>query len=152
MKKQWTMRRYRALIAILAATFWIPVTLADSQPCSQEDAAAAEAVAATAKTWKMLGLYFKRYANCDDGAIAEGFSESATVLLAQHWGAVKQLIPLVARDPAFREFIVRHIDASVPVERLRKIAGNAARKCPQNMRALCHDIGVAAVRSEAAGN
>ncbi len=51
--------------------------------CDPERAREAEEVAATAQSWRQLHEMLSRFAACDDGAIAEGFSESVTVLLAE---------------------------------------------------------------------
>jgi len=89
---------------------------------------------------------FLQYAHCDDGAIAEGFSEATTLLLADHWEEIQQVSPMIASDPAFRKFIIWHIDETVPEDRLRRIARNASKQCPRNLKSLCQDIEAAATK------
>ena len=127
----------------IVAMCWTPNALADSQICSSEDAQVAESVAATARSWGQLHQQFELYAHCDDGAIAEGFSESVSILLARHWKDIRQLKVMVRSDPAFRIFVIRHIDETVPVERLKMIAKNADRRCPRSLNTLCRDIKMA---------
>ena len=136
-----------SVIVVSLAVMWLSSTAsADTQICTKEEAQAAEAVAATARSWGRLHQQFRRYAHCDDGAIAEGFSESVTILLADDWGTIRQLGAVVTSDPAFRKFVIRHIDETVPVERLKQIAKNASKRCPPNLKHLCNDIQAAATQ------
>ena len=144
MMKRWCEISLSVMWVWIVAIIWLPVALADTQVCTKEEAQSAEAIAALVKSWGELHQYFKRYAHCDDGAIAEGFSESITLLLAEHWGTLRQLKPMVTSDVAFRKFIIWHIDETVPAERLKQIAKNAGNRCPRNLKDLCHDIQVAA--------
>jgi hypothetical protein len=115
--------------------------------CTWEDAKSAEAIAATAKTWKQLHQQFERYGHCDDGAIGEGFSEAVTRLLAEQWGSLRSLEAIGASNPAFRKFVMRHIDTTVPTERLSRIAKNAVTRCPSRLKVLCNDIEAEASRA-----
>ena len=122
---------------------WTPNVLAASQICSSEDAEVAESVAAMARSWGQLHQQFERYAHCDDGAIAEGFSESVSILLARQWKDIRQLNVIVRSDPAFRTFVIRHINETVPAERLKTIAKNADKRCHRSLNTLCRDIKMA---------
>jgi molybdopterin-guanine dinucleotide biosynthesis protein len=114
--------------------------------CSAEQAQQAEAVAATPSSWSHLHELFARFSACDDGAIAEGFTESVTVLLAEKWDRVQDLVSIAKGDSAFEDFAVRHIDESAPEERLARIAALATKQCPANAGALCSRIRAAVVR------
>ena len=120
---------------------WTTASVADTRICTEAEAA--ETIAATAGSWRQLHQQFGRYAHCDDGAIAEGFSESVTVLLAKHWDDLQELGMVVTSDNAFRKFVIRHIDETVPEERLKKIAESADNQCPRGLKKLCLDIRVA---------
>ncbi|WP_175820985.1 hypothetical protein [Burkholderia sp. BCC0419] len=135
-------RRYFALW--LVAIFYSSTALAGPNVCTSDQARRAEAVSDAATSWKQLHRQFRKFAICDDGAVAEGFSESNTLLLADHWGTIQQLEPMIASDPAFRTFIVRHVDATVPAERLRRIARNADKQCPGTLKDFCQEIQAAA--------
>jgi hypothetical protein len=52
---------------------------------------------------------------CDDGSIAEGFSESVTRLLADDWEALPALQSLTTMDASFQTFVLRHIDETAPL-------------------------------------
>lgn len=127
----------------IAAVCWMPNTSADAPICTQAEAQEAESVAAIARSWRQSHQQFKRYAHCDDGAIAEGFSESVSILLAEHWEDIGQLGAILKSDPTFRKFVIRHIDETIPVDRLERIVKNADKSCPRNLKKLCSDIGAA---------
>jgi hypothetical protein len=136
-----TMQRSLTVCMFVVAMCWMPSALADSRGCTQQEAQEAEiAVAAIAKSWRQLHQQFERYAHCDDGAIAEGFSESVSLLLAEHWEDIGQLGAISRIDAAFRNFVIRHTDESVPADRLKRIATNSTRRCPRSLSILCRDI------------
>lgn len=137
------MRRFLMMWACVAAICWTPNTLAETRICTKEESIEAEGLA-TAQSWGELHQQFKRYAHCDDGAIGEGFSESVSILLAEHWGDIGQLGVILKSDPAFRKFVVRHTNDTVPFDRLEHIAKNADKRCPRNLKKLCRDIEAAA--------
>jgi hypothetical protein len=130
-----------------AAMWLLPEVLADARICTKKEAKAAETASATARSWRQLYQLFERYSYCDDGAIAEGFSESVTLLLAEQWWNIRQFETVLRRDSAFREFVIRHIDETIPTERLNHIAGNANKRCPRSLKSLCLDIEAAAKKS-----
>ena len=137
-----------SVITLCFAAMWLPSgAWADARICTKEEAQAAETVAATARSWRQLHQQFERYSRCDDGAIAEGFSESVTLLLAEHWREIRKLATVLRHDPAFREFVIRHIDETVPAERLNHIARNANKRCLGSLKNLCRDIEAAAKKA-----
>jgi molybdopterin-guanine dinucleotide biosynthesis protein len=119
---------------------WTPNALADTLPCTTQESQSAEAVAAKADTWAELHALFERYGHCDDGAIAEGFSDSVTALLAEHWSEIPQLESTIRADAAFRKFVLRHIDESIPDERLMRIQTLAREQCAEGAEELCRAI------------
>lgn len=136
--------------AWLGLVQFVPVVFADSRMCSKEEAQEAESVAATANSWQQLYQQYKLYAHCDDGAIAEGFSEAVTRLLSDRWRDIRELEAILKDARRFRDFVVRHVDETVPADRLDSIAKNATRRCPRNMKSLCSDIASAAARAKKA--
>lgn len=117
---------------VLAATFEV-----DAANCSKAMAIAAETKAGELKSWSEVYVWFKRYRNCDDGAIAEGFTESITILLARQWSVLPQLAARADKDTQFRAFVLKHIDESADADNLRLIEENAKRKCPPKYTRLC---------------
>lgn len=107
------------------------------------------AEADTLKTWQMIYDSFRRYRQCDDGALAEGYSESIVTTLANRWDQLPSLEALIAHDRSFRDFVFRHIDATTAAEDLASIARNAERRCPGELTKLCAEIKGKALDAEA---
>ena len=63
-------------------------------------------------------------------SLAEGFSESVSRLLVEDWRNVDYLFASPHSSAKFRAFVVRHVDETIPTERMRKIASNAWDRCP----------------------
>ena len=99
------------------------------------------------KSWDVLYQQFVRYRKCDDGAVAEAFSESVIRLLTDRWPEVLALTSLSKADPAFRIFVLQHIDASLDNADLTKAAQSARRSCVPGAMALCRQIASAASRA-----
>lgn len=119
---------------------WVPNAVADMRVCTQQEAQEAESLVATAKSWRQLHQQFERYAHCDDGAIAEGFSESVSLLLAEQWRDIGELGDILKSDQNFRKFVIQHIDETVPADRLKRIAKNAEKRCSHSLKKLCGEI------------
>ena len=108
--------------------------------CTSEQAQKAEADADTLKSWELAHLSFVNYASCDDGAIAEGYSDSISRLLADQWQQFEKLQELAGQDTPFKAFVLRHIDESMSPEQAKSIGQNAKSHCPPNGKALCGEI------------
>ena len=100
----------------------------------------AENEAGSLKDWDQIYRAYRRFSQCDDGAIAEGDSDSVTKLLADDWKDFNRLLRLTNRSRGFRGFVVKHIDETVPADRLAKIAKNARSGCSAAGRNLCLSI------------
>ena len=137
------MRTFFILVTCIYLIGFTPITMAANHVCSQKESQEAESVVAIVKSWGQSHQQFQRYVNCDDGAIAEGFSESISILLAEHWGDISRLGEIIKSDSSFHKFVIKHIDETVPVERLIQISNNASKRCPRNLKKLCRDIEVA---------
>jgi hypothetical protein len=122
-----------------------------AERCSSSEAKVAEEAADTMRTWPALYAGFKKYGNCDDGSIAEGFDDDVVHLLATDWGSLETAAIIFAKDIAFRKFALRHITATADTDELRHIDTFAVSRCPANLIALCKDIqaSAAAAVSEA---
>jgi hypothetical protein len=92
------------------------------------------------KDWDAVHVWYRRWARCDDGGIAEGVSESVTVLLARHWTTLQRLAELGQKDQNFIAFVVRHVDDTVPADRLKLIIKKSQTACPAGQRRLCKQI------------
>ena len=99
------------------------------------------------KTWGGLYRLFKRFGQCDDGAIGEGFSEDVAQLFLKQWTHLDVLSHLMASDKSFKKFVLRHIDATLDEDELKAIADNSKSHCPTGEAQLCRSIGIEAHRS-----
>ena len=108
--------------------------------CPSEMAMRAESEASTLATWQAVFESYKKFKQCDDGAIAEGYSSSIAILLADHWGDIDQLTRLSNLNTAFRKFVVRHVDETMSFDQATKIKKNIAQRCPSDAKKLCDEI------------
>ena len=61
-------------------------------------------------------------------------------ILADHWNTLPRLAAITKKDPAFRGFVMRHIDATIDLKDVEKIGEKASRECPTGLRSLCDEI------------
>lgn len=108
--------------------------------CSQQDAMEADAATDHMQSWAAVYRVFKRYGKCDDGGIAEGNSDRIVTLLALHWQSVGQLSKLIEKDPQFGDFVIEHIDETVPFDQEKMIVAHARAHCPSGLDALCERL------------
>jgi hypothetical protein len=113
---------------------------ANANECSHDDGVAAEAVTGYLDSWKNLHSAYKQFKQCDDGGIAEGFSEAVARLMADNWASLDRVLPLTYTDPAFEAWFVDHLDETDNNDDLVKIDHLAKVVCPAGARSLCHKI------------
>jgi hypothetical protein len=130
----------------LAGLIWlvfanVAVQASDQKkPCATADAIRAEQQASSLRTWQEVYMSFRNFAQCDDGAIGEGYSDSVARLLSDHWNGTSQLNHFVKRDKAFENFVLRHVDELMSPTQAEKIRKNAESSCPPNSKTLCDEI------------
>jgi hypothetical protein len=108
--------------------------------CSDTQAQHAESEADMLRSWDDLYGSYKRYKHCDDGAIAEGYSEAVARILVDHWSTLSRLADITRKDKDFRRFVLKHIDETLYLGDIKNIRANAEKKCPSRLRDLCRDI------------
>jgi hypothetical protein len=113
---------------------------AQKHPCTSAEAQRAGKVADTIRTWDGLYKSYKSYGHCDDGEIAEGFSESVARILVDHWNTLDQLSTLASKNAAFLHFVLRHVDSTLNPTDIEKIKAKASTECPSGLHTLCLDI------------
>jgi hypothetical protein len=85
------MRYQTSASTILAVTFlllstWPGTVHAERQGCDEAMTDRAWLLGAHLKTWEQIYDYsFKRYPTCDDGVIAEAYSDAIVKMLADRW-------------------------------------------------------------------
>ena len=92
------------------------------------------------KNWNDLSQLFKKYRGCDDGALAEGYSDFVVRTLARRWDTLQELKKLVAEDKTFEDFVLKHIDASADPADTVTALRNAKERCPAASAQLCSAI------------
>jgi hypothetical protein len=108
--------------------------------CGDIEAQRAESEAVMLRSWDDLYGSYKRYKHCDDGAIAEGYSEAVARIIVDHWNTLSRLADITRKDTDFRRFVLKHIDETLSFEDIKNIRANADKKCPSGLRDLCRDI------------
>ena len=131
-------------IFLLCAGLSLP---AHAKVCTAKDAVAAEAAIDELDSWQKVHAAFLRYDHCDDASIAEGNSEAVARLLADQWPTLPALASLARRDPAFKKFVLKHVDATLDTADLKRVADHATLRCPKEATAICRAIAAAARRS-----
>jgi len=124
------------LIATIILTLLLPLS-ASGDECPMRLAQEAEEKAAYLSTWDQVFRAWQLYNQCDDGSISEGFSESITLILSSNWTEKGHLIKLIEKQPDFGEFVIGHIDQTVPFDRLSKIGHMAKMRCIDSTNDFC---------------
>jgi len=112
----------------------------ENKQCSLEEARSAEEGADRVKSWTNLHQAFKQFGHCDDGAIAEGYSDRVVEMLANRWKTLSELNALFAANPEFGDFVIRHIDETALWSSAQKAEVNAKTRCPKQATVLCSRI------------
>jgi len=90
------------------------------------------------KNWPAALLTsFKTFGVCDDGAIAEGYSDAIVQSLAKRWDHFPELAGLMEKNPDFHSFVLSHIDATTSSDDLDALVSNAEKKCPKQFQKTC---------------
>lgn len=129
----------RTILMLVGLTIALPA-YADAvkhEVCTPNQARQAEAEANQLNDWDSMHRSFKRFAQCDEGTIAEEYSDSVSHLLARNWGQLDALLRLIASDRRFEQFVVRHIDESMTEDDANLIINNARLHCPQGAKQFC---------------
>ena len=127
------------LIAIIMLSLVTSPSASDShpKPCTQQEEKQAGQDIDHLENWDKIYRSYRNFSHCDDGYIAEGYSDAVGKLLAERWIRFARLAVLLKADPRFQEFVLRHIDGTLPPEMVDKIKENAQLHCPGRQTRLC---------------
>lgn len=137
-----TRRNIAIAMLLLGSTVTLPAH-ADAlkhKVCTSDQARQAAAEANQLNDWQSVHRSFRLYAQCDEGAIGEEYSDSISRLLAHNWKQLGTLVRLMASDPEFERFVIRHIDESMTEDEANLIVSNARLHCPQSAKQFCNAI------------
>ena len=132
------------LILVLGGLSLAAPLVAQKKSCSDAEETQAEKEVDSLKTWDQVYRSYKKFEQCDDGAVAEGYSDAVGKLLANDWGHFPRLVEFARTDRNFERFVVRHVDESLTNDILQKISKNVRTGCPTDAKALCSLIADAA--------
>src|SRR5437868_5836169 len=105
--------------------------------CTTPDATAADGDLDRLTGWTAVYRSFRRYKQCDDASIGEGYSDKIVMLLTKHWLMVTTLSRLAQADLEFGHFVLWHVDELMSPEQARLIIDNADNHCPAGLSTLC---------------
>lgn len=139
------MRRIRFIVAgslRAAALAFVCAATVSATAANRACSPGAEESAARIKGWIQLQDHFHRHGlgACDDGDLADTYSERVDKLLTRQWKDVSTLAFLVKSDPEFLQFVLRHVDAKWEEGDIGKVASSARKHCPKSATALCAKI------------
>jgi hypothetical protein len=132
--------KWLQLALLAAALFQVPACRANARAqksCTEDEAKRALNESDRLKDWNAVYASFKRFAHCDDGAIAEGYSDTVGRLLSKDWANVYVLTRLVTSDETFKRFVLGHLDETLPEDELKQVAHNARARCPSGRTEFC---------------
>lgn len=142
--------RFSIFLPLMLALGGIPLSRAATpDSCSGEVNTRAESLLINARdSWPALLKHQRAFAFCDDGSLGEGYSEAVVALLAKRWEQFDRFASLANKDPSFRRWAIRHIDASASDDDLNKIISNASSCMKKGKeKVLCTAIRQAATRA-----
>jgi hypothetical protein len=112
---------------------------ATQKVCTETEISQAQKEADQLRDWDSVYRSFKRFAQCDEGAIAEEYSDSVGRLLARDWGHLDAFVRLTS-DQSFEQFVIRHIDETMSEDEAALVINNARQHCPPGAKRLCKSI------------
>jgi len=125
-------------LSVLFSVSWAMLAVAETKPCSQKEAIQAEGATDGLKTWNSVYRFYKQFAQCDDGGIAEGVSDAVAKLLANHWDSISEFVKLASNDKKFEKFVIRHVDETIDWGHDAPLINENARlRCPSSSAQLC---------------
>lgn len=105
--------------------------------CSDRDSIDADKDLDRLTNWAAVYRTFKLYKQCDDGAIAEGYSDAVAKLLVDRWQTLRDLANFSQQHPEFERFVLWHIDTTTGLNNAQAIIANSRNRCPTDLRTLC---------------
>jgi hypothetical protein len=137
--------RYLTALTIFMGLGAVPFAAKANNSCSIDMYKRADAsLLSAAGGWGPLLRHQKTFVSCDDGALAEGYSDAVVRLLAHRWDQFDVFVALSERNPTFRRWAILHIDATASTDDLTAVVRNAARCTGAKKKDLCREVGRAA--------
>ncbi|HBG45756.1 MAG TPA: hypothetical protein VI728_04140 [Syntrophales bacterium] len=125
------------LIAFLSIFIACVNGVAQERACLRAEAIEAEKSIPYLNSWNDIHASYKKYKHCDDGAIAEAFSDVIVRQIAFNWDQINELIDLSNIDKDFFEFVLSHIDSTAAESSIENIIINSNEQCPESAFSEC---------------
>jgi hypothetical protein len=126
------------------AAIWLVMSgalaLGSTKECSKAEAIAADKGLEHLNSWVDIQDAFRHFGHCDDGGIAEAYSDRIMQMLSRRWSTVRDLDRLTRSDPNFRAFVLRHIDETWVNIEFNRVMNLAATQCPSGAPRICAAI------------
>ena len=97
----------------------------------------------TRKAWEKtleIAAMIKQYPDYDDGEYAEGINDIVTRLLMKPWNDASPYLIGTKSTPAFRDFVVDHINELSSPHDLKIIKKNINQHCDPTKYAICEQL------------
>ena len=121
-----------------------PIAACTSEMSRQGESSLSEA----ALNWSQLSKHQSMFEACDDGGLAEGYSDVVVRLLSNKWSDLSEFAAIARSRPAFHTWVIKHIDATVSTKDLQKIIFNASSRCGDpKLREVCRQLSQAAQKA-----
>jgi hypothetical protein len=130
----------KLILASLLILLSVSCAVAAPNTCTSQKAMAAESDTDHLSSWPRVYESYRKYRDCDDGSIGEGYSDKICRLLAYKWDQAPVLNKLAHESRDFEKFVIKHIDDTVDLNDLKMIFANATRSCFPGGKALCKKI------------
>jgi hypothetical protein len=130
-------RAWAALAGVLVAA---SASAAEGLRCTAHDSTRAEQSIDSLTSWRRVFRAYRDFHRCDDGAVAEGFSDRIALLLVDHWNSIDDLAALTRKAPDFERFVLKHVDTLMSPDQSRTLVEHARRQCPSRAKQLCQRL------------
>lgn len=120
------------VLALPAAAF------AQAGACPKAESTRAEKAIERVSTWPQMVKAFQDFKHCDSGPVDELYTESLIRLLVE-WKNV-ELLAGAWKEPAFREFAVKHLKSPQARDDLETVYSRAKKSCPPIQEAFCNEL------------
>lgn len=127
-----------ARLAACLALAVLPVAVQAQTACPKAEATKAEKAIERVSTWPQMVKVFQDFKQCDTGTVDELYTESLIRLLVE-WKNVEQLAG-AWRDPAFKEFAVKHLKSPQAKDDLETVYSRAKASCSPLLETFCNEL------------
>ena len=111
-----------------------------SNACTKDKETQAERAIDELTSWQKVYDAYTKFVQCDDGAIAEGYTDKISDLLAYNWKAIGELLKFIRINPQFERFILEHVDTLTTQDQAKAIIANSREHCDATAAEFCNRL------------